>query len=116
MPMTTAQVATIIGITQIVCAFLGALPLRFFGRKPILLFGIIGMGLCHLSAAVFLIMEEYTLMIIAVVIFRCLFPLVFGSCFFSYIAEVTVDSASGFTTSGYFLVSMGFQLSIEYMI
>lgn len=106
LPIPVSTIAVFIGISHLISAVAGAIPLKFFGRKPVLAFGMFLMCACHFLSALFLYLELYVGMLWTSSIFLNVFPLTFGSCIWSYLAEVTVDSASGLTTAGQFIVSI----------
>ena len=62
------------------------------------------------------VVEYYTAMFVFILIFIVAFHLSHGSISWLYIAEVTVDQASGVVISGQFINLLWLTLTMEYMI
>ena len=89
-----------IGIANFVFALLSTVVIKYFGMRTIMISGQIGMAICHLLIGIGEIYHLYMLMYISMLVFVAIFQLTIGTVIFIYVAEVTVDSAIGFVSTG----------------
>jgi MFS family permease len=87
-----------------------------FGRKTLLMFGQLVMGICCIVAGLCLIFKAYIWTYILVLVFICAFSIGTGSVAWVYCSEVTTDRASGFVVGAMFTTSLIYTLTMEYMM
>jgi hypothetical protein len=104
------------GFTNLVFAVLSTQLVKVVGRRPLLLYGQIFMSLFMMMIGFFKVSKSYTEMFITMNLFIGAFQLSIGSVAWLYVAETTVDQASGFCMTGNFITCIFISFSMEYLM
>lgn len=95
LPISTTNATLIIGVVNFIFAFVAVIPLALVGRKKLLTFGELGMGLSMILAGVMMVLGSSVALYVFLLCLIVSFHLGIGSVVWVYTAEVTVDSAAG---------------------
>lgn len=72
-PVTPKIGAFIIGLVNLIFAALSVIPINYFGRRPLLIFGQVFMAISHLLIGIFYITEQYLALFIFILVFIMVF-------------------------------------------
>ena len=104
------------GFCNFVFAVLSTQLVKVVGRRPLLLYGQIFMSFFMMMIGFFKVTKSYTEMFITMNLFIGAFQLSIGSVAWLYVAETTVDQASGFCMTGNFITCILISFSMEYLM
>jgi MFS family permease len=103
-------------VANTVSSLISIFTLVRFGRKTLLMFGQVVMGVCCIAAGLCLIFKAYIWTYILILAFIFAFSIGTGSVAWVYCSEVTMDKASGFVIGAMFATSLVYTLTMEYMM
>ena len=76
------------GVVNTVATFIAIFMLQYFGRRTLLLWGQVNMGVCHALIGVFLMLNEDAVMKVFALLFVAAFEFSSGPIMWLYLAEV----------------------------
>ena len=97
-------------------AIISPIPLSYFGRKTLLFWGHIAMGISLTAVAICEIMDWSIPLIICICIFITSFQFSQGPIAWMYAAEVAVDTALGLCVLALFLSLLEKAITMEFMV
>lgn len=97
-------------------ALVSPIPLAYFGRKQLLFWGQIAMGLSLCVVAIFQIYDMSIPLIVALCVFITSFQFSQGPIAWMYAAEVAVDTALGLCILALFLSLLEKAITMEFMV
>ena len=114
--ITAKQGSYIVGCVNWVGAIISPIPLAYFGRKQLLFWGQISMGISLCIVAIFQIYDMSIPLIIALCVFITSFQFSQGPIAWMYAAEVAVDTALGLCILALFLSLLEKAITMEFMV
>jgi hypothetical protein len=106
----------LIGICNFVGSIIAIFPVRFFGRKTLVLAGHSVMGPFLILVGVFAVLEYNTLALVMILLFLLTYQMTDGSITYLYVSEVVVDSALGFCFLALKGTALIISLTTEYIM
>ena len=113
---TAKQGSYIVGSFSFLGSLLAPIPLMMFGRKTLLLWGQISMGLSLILIGIFQILEMTTPLLIFLLIFIWSFQFSQGPIAWMYSAEIAVDTALGLCVLALFLSLLEKAITMDFMV
>lgn len=114
--ITAKQGSYMVGCVNWVGALLSPIPLSYFGRKTLLFWGQIVMGLCLVLTGIFQMLDMSIPIIISLCCFITAFQFSQGPIAWMYAAEVAVDTALGLCVLALFLSLLEKAITMEFMV
>jgi len=114
--ITAKQGSYIVGCVNWAGAILSPIPLVYFGRKTLLFWGHLSMGVSLVVVGVFQVYEMSIPLIIALCWFITSFQFSQGPIAWMYAAEVAVDTALGLCVLALFLSLLEKAITMEFMV
>lgn len=115
-PINVNSGVLLIGVVAIVSALGGALPLHYFGRRPILIVSHGSLAVTHAIIGILYHYEQYVTMYIFIQFFVFWFYAGTGNVSFIYCGEVCLDQAMGVVLAGLWMTEIILSFLISYMI
>ena len=114
--ITAKQGSYMVGCVNWLGAILAPIPLSFFGRKTLLFWGQIAMGISLVMTGIFQQLDMSIPIIISLCIFITSFQFSQGPIAWMYAAEVAVDTALGLCILALFLSLLEKAITMEFMV
>lgn len=114
--ITAKQGSYIVGTVSFIGSILAPIPLSMFGRKTLLIWGQVVMGISLLFVGYFQLMEYTIPLILGICVFIIAFQFTQGPIAWMYAAEVAVDTALGICILALFLSLLEKAITMEFMV
>ena len=114
--ITAKQGSYMVGCVNWAGALLSPIPLSMFGRKTLLFWGQIGMGVSLVLTGIFQMLDMSIPIIVCLCIFITAFQFSQGPIAWMYAAEVAVDTALGLCILALFLSLLEKAITMEFMV
>ncbi|CDW82078.1 sugar transporter family protein [Stylonychia lemnae] len=108
--------SVLIGVVNFIGTVVAVIPLRYFGRKTLVLVGHLLMGTFMVLVGVFAYLEYSNLMLTMILLFLIVFQSTDGPILQLYGSEVTVDQGLGFCVFGIKSSGLIVSLTTEYLM
>ena len=115
-PLTPRECTYFLGAVSPISAAMAIPLLQFVGRRKIFIWGKFWMSLFLFMTGLSTLNEWYTVAFTCIILYTVVFQMTDGSVSWLYVAEVAVDSATGFAFAGQFFNAILVAITFEYMI
>jgi predicted MFS family arabinose efflux permease len=106
----------LIGVVAIISAWAGAIPLNYFGRRPILVVSHFSLAVTHACIGILYHYKQFVVMYVFIQFFVFWFYVGTGNVSFIYCGECCVDQAMGVVLAGLWMTEIILSFLISYMI
>jgi len=106
----------IIGAVALISAWAGVVPLKYYGRRPILIVSHFCLAVTHACIGILYYYKQFVWMYIFIQFFVFWFYIGTGNASFIYTGEVCVDQSMGVVLSGLWMTEIILSFLISYMI
>lgn len=93
--LTPRQGVYLVGVAQFLASFISTQTVKYFGRKPLLLVGHVGIAMVHAGVAIFNIEHIDIGVVIMVLAFMFIYQNTSGPVTWLYASETTIDAGMG---------------------
>ena len=105
-----------IGVTNFAASIVSLFPVRYFGRKTLVVFGNFLMAAFLFLVGLFSYLEYNNLMLLMILLFLIVFQQSDGPILYIYASEIAVDTGLGFCFLGLKGSGLAISLTIEYLM